>query len=88
MIYPNLKILLEGGYIACDIDSTGSRDRKVCSLTPKGEAAYAVAARAWARMLPWLRQCVSSAGVVEPEPAPMNFENEGLTSQPANRIWT
>ena len=88
MIYPTLKILLEGGYIACDIDSTGSRDRKVCSLTSKGEAAYAAAARAWARMLPWLQQCVASAGAPESEPAPMNFEDEGLSSQSANRIWT
>jgi len=67
MIYPTLKILLEGGYIACDIDSSGARDRKVCSLTPKGEAAYAAAARAWARMLPWLQQCVTSAGAPESE---------------------
>ncbi len=86
MIYPTLKILLEGGYIASDIDSSGARDRKVCSLTPRGEAAYAAAARAWARMLPWIQQCVASAGVTESELAPMTFENEGPTSQPANRI--
>ena len=46
MIYSTLKILFQGGYIACDIDSSGVRDRKVCSLISKGEAAYAAAALA------------------------------------------
>ncbi len=77
MIYPTLKILLGGGYIACDVDSNGTRDRKVCSLTPKGQAAYAAAARAWAKMLPWLQQCVTSAGVLEPTP----MKDEKLTDQ-------
>ena len=81
MIYPTLKILLEGGYIACDVVSSGARDRKVCRLTPKGEAAYAAAARAWSRMLPWLQQCVIGAGPVEAEF--MNAQN--LKNQARNR---
>jgi DNA-binding PadR family transcriptional regulator len=84
MIYPTLKILLEGGYISCDIDSSGTHDRKVCSLTPKGEAAYAAAARAWARMLPWLQQCVSNAKVLELE----LMNDEQLTSRPAMQART
>lgn len=83
MIYPTLKILLEGGYIACDVESSGTRERKVCSLTPKGEAAYAAAARAWSRMLPWLQQCVNSAGSVGPELR----KDEKLTDQSGNRVW-
>ena len=83
-IYPTLKSLLEGGYIACDVDSSGARDRKVCSLTPKGEAAYAAAARAWARMLPWLQECVSNAKVLEPE----LMNDEKLTSGPAVQFCT
>ena len=91
MIYPTLKILLEGGYIACDVETGGTRDRKVCSLTPKGEAAYRAAARAWSRMLPWLQQCVAGADGGEPEPAPDNMpglmKDEKLTRQTGNRIW-
>jgi DNA-binding PadR family transcriptional regulator len=83
MIYPTLKILLEGGYIDCDIDSSGTHDRKVCSLTPKGEAAYAAAARAWARMLPWLQQCVSNAKVLEPK----LMNDEKLNSRSAMQVW-
>ena len=85
MIYPTLKTLLEGGYIACDVETGGTRDRKVCSLTPKGEEAYRAAAGAWAKMLPWLQQCVTSAGPVEPEPTPMN--DEKITRQSGNRVW-
>ena len=91
MIYPTLKILLAGGYIACDVESGGTRDRKVCRLTPKGEAAYSAAARAWSRMLPWLQQCVAGADGGEPEPAPDNMpglmKDEKLTRQTGNRIW-
>ena len=91
MIYPTLKMLLEGGYITCDVESGGTRDRKVCSLTPKGEAAYRAAARAWSRMLPWLQQCVAGADGGEPEPAPDNMpglmKDEKLTRQTGNRLW-
>ncbi|MDP6821833.1 MAG: PadR family transcriptional regulator [Dehalococcoidia bacterium] len=84
MIYPTLKILLEGGYIASDVVSDGTRQRKVCSLTPKGEAAYAAAARAWAKMLPWLQQCVAGAGEIAPE----LMIDQKLTDQPVIRVWT
>ncbi|MDA1258022.1 MAG: PadR family transcriptional regulator [Chloroflexi bacterium] len=91
MIYPTLKTLLEGRYIACNVESGGTRDRKVCSLTPKGEAAYNAAARAWARMLPWLKECVARAGDAEPEltPAPMPtyLRDDNLKRPDGNRVW-
>src|SRR3972149_1838841 len=47
MIYPMIRDLLDGGYVECDVESTGGRERKVCSLTERGVAAYRAAASAW-----------------------------------------
>ncbi|MBM3957789.1 MAG: PadR family transcriptional regulator [Gemmatimonadetes bacterium] len=59
MIYPALKELQEGGYIACEVEPAGGRTRKVCSLTPKGERAYRAASKAWLNFLPHLVGCIS-----------------------------
>ncbi|MFW6194912.1 MAG: PadR family transcriptional regulator [Chloroflexota bacterium] len=61
MVYPTLKALVEGGYIACDAPDPGGRARKVCRLTERGVEAYRAGARAWGRMLPYLQQCVNAA---------------------------
>lgn len=60
-IYPTLRELVEGGYILCEVEHTGARERKVCALTPKGRAAYQTAARAWLRILPFLQQATEDA---------------------------
>lgn len=62
MIYPALRELLEGGYLECNTESTGGRERKVCSLTEKGEEAYRAAALAWERVLPVISQAAEEAG--------------------------
>lgn len=58
MIYPTLKLLVDGGYVATEVESIGARTRNVCRLTAKGEEAFNAAARAWAVMLPHLQKAV------------------------------
>ncbi len=61
MIYPALRELMEKGYIVCEVEHTGARERKVCALTPKGREVYETAATAWRRMLPFLQQATDAA---------------------------
>lgn len=61
MIYPALKDLLEGGYVECQEESQGARQRKVCKLTSKGEEAYRAAGQAWGRILPFLNEAAQAA---------------------------
>ncbi len=70
MIYPALRELTEGGYIVCQVEHTGARERKVCELTPKGWEAYRLAAASWERILPALRLAVANAA------APVTFLRE------------
>ena len=62
MIYPALRELLDGGYLECRTEATGGRERKVCSLTEKGEEAYRAASQAWERVLPIISQATEQAG--------------------------
>ena len=61
MIYPALRELLEGGYVKCIVESQGARQRKVCRLTERGQAAYRSAAEAWRQVLPALGEAVEHA---------------------------
>jgi len=61
MIYPGIRDLTEAGLVACETESTGGRERKVCSLTPKGEEALRVASLAWSAHLPALQRVVELA---------------------------
>lgn len=61
MVYPAIKELLDDGYIECEEEAGERRPRKVCRLTPRGRAAYAAAARAWANLLPGIQQAVERA---------------------------
>ena len=61
MIYPALRDLVEGGYITCDVEHTGARERKVCELTPKGREAYRTAASSWRRIMPFLDKATDAA---------------------------
>lgn len=46
-IYPVLKDFMQGGYVTCHNEVVSGRQRKVYSLTSKGEQAYRVAVEAW-----------------------------------------
>lgn len=61
MIYPVLKELHTGGYLACESEPAGGRERKVCRLTAKGESAYRAAAEVWLSYLPHLVASVAGA---------------------------
>jgi DNA-binding PadR family transcriptional regulator len=63
MIYPALHDLLEGGYVVCEVEAQGARQRKVCRLSEKGEEAYRAAAGAWQRIMPALEEAVAAASL-------------------------
>lgn len=46
-IYPVLKDFMRGGYVTCQTEVVSGRQRKVYSLTSKGERAYRVAVESW-----------------------------------------
>ncbi len=52
MIYPTIRELTEGGYITCEVEAQGQRQRKVCELTDRGRAAFRAAAEVWSSVIP------------------------------------
>jgi DNA-binding PadR family transcriptional regulator len=63
MVYPMLKELEAEGYVECEVESNGARQRKVCTLTEKGVAAFRAAAQAWGQAMPQIEAAVHAAGV-------------------------
>ena len=61
MIYPALKELEQGGYLACEVEPVNGRQRKMCRLTARGERAYTAAAKAWLNFLPHLVVSINRA---------------------------
>ena len=60
MIYPAIRDLTEGGYMVCEVETQGGRQRKVCRLTDKGQEAFRAAAEAWGRILPHIEEVVAA----------------------------
>jgi len=60
-IYPALRELSEGGYVVCETQAQGRRERKVCTLTERGREALAAAAVSWGRVLPYIQTVVDAA---------------------------
>ncbi len=73
MIYPAIRELEEGGYIVCNVESQGARQRRVCALTERGRNAYRAAAEAWSAVLPFLQ--ASAAAGLQPDPAQVEGED-------------
>ena len=46
-IYPVLREFEAGGYVTCESQTVGGRERRVCTLTDKGREAFRVAVGAW-----------------------------------------
>ena len=61
MIYPTLHQLLESGYIECNTESKGGRERKVYALTHKGLESYTAAAEAWNKALPYIVEATATS---------------------------
>ena len=61
MVYSTMKALLQGGYVQCRMEELGGRQRRVCWLTPAGEAAFRAAAKVWEKMLPKIERSVAQA---------------------------
>jgi DNA-binding PadR family transcriptional regulator len=60
MIYPTSHDLMKGGYLQCEVETQGGRQRKVCRLTEKGQEAFRAAAEAWGRFLPHIEEAIAS----------------------------
>ncbi len=60
MIYPTIHDLTEGGYMVCEVQTQGARQRKVCRLTDRGQQAFRAAAEAWDRILPHIEEAVAA----------------------------
>lgn len=59
MIYPALRQLQEGDYVSCRRETKNGREQNICSLTEKGVAAFAVAAQAWAKAVPYILEAIN-----------------------------
>jgi len=71
MIYPTLNWLLEHGYVACATQAQGGRERKVCTLTPRGMRAFKAASQVWEAVLPHITEGVKAANALQiPEEKP------------------
>jgi DNA-binding PadR family transcriptional regulator len=66
MIYPTIRELTAGGYIICNTESQGGRQRKVCELTERGRQAYRAAAEVWSSVLPGLHEAVDAGLKIKP----------------------
>ena len=72
MVYSTMKELVEGGYVECRMEEHQRRQRRVCWLTPSGEASLRAAARVWQKMLPKIQESVDQALVEPAIPASKN----------------
>ncbi len=61
-VYPILKQLLEGAYATAVTERVDGRQRRVYTLTPKGERAYQLALDTWQEVLPYIEQAVKEGG--------------------------
>ena len=61
MIYPAIRDLEAAGLIACEVDETSGRKRRVCELTDSGRDALRLGADVWAKYLPSLGRVVAAA---------------------------
>jgi DNA-binding PadR family transcriptional regulator len=65
MIYPTIRELTAGGYIVCETEMQGARQRKVCELTERGRQAYRAAAEVWSAVLPGLQEAIDKGLAIE-----------------------
>ncbi|HBT48268.1 MAG TPA: hypothetical protein DEA73_10415 [Peptococcaceae bacterium] len=57
-IYPVLREFEEGGYVTSTIETAGGRERKVYTLTPKGQEAFRVAVEAWREVTDYIWEAI------------------------------
>ncbi|WP_338824015.1 hypothetical protein MHOCP_21570 [Moorella humiferrea] len=57
-IYPVLREFEEGGYVTSAIEIAGGRERKVYTLTPKGQEAFRVAVEAWQEVTNYILEAI------------------------------
>ncbi len=69
MIYPAIHELEAEGLIACEVDASSGRRRRVCHLTEEGRAALRAGAGAWAAFLPTMSRLLERLGVEGPDDA-------------------
>ncbi|OIQ58784.1 transcriptional regulator PadR-like family protein [Moorella thermoacetica] len=57
-IYPVLREFEEGGYVTSSLEIAAGRERKVYTLTPKGQEAFRVAVEAWKEVTGYILEAV------------------------------
>ena len=66
MIYPAIQELEAAGLIACELDATSARRRRVCCLTDDGREALRVGVAAWAQFMPAMARVLAASGTKVP----------------------
>ena len=61
-LYPVLKEFTDAGLVNVVTQVVSGRERKVCTLTPRGEQAYQVALRAWGEVAGYILRAVKNDG--------------------------
>lgn len=59
-LYPVLKEFVENGLVQVNAQKVSGRERKVYTITLKGERAYDVASQAWSEVATYILQAVNS----------------------------
>lgn len=73
MIYPAIHELEAAGLIACEVDQSSGRRKRVCCLTDEGRQALQLGLAAWERFLPAMQRVLATAA----EPGPGGGELPG-----------
>lgn len=58
-LYPVLKEFVDNELVQYEVQLVSGRERKVYTITPKGERAYAVASQAWSEVATYILQAVN-----------------------------
>jgi len=60
-IYPVLREFEEKGYVTSSVETVSGRDRKVYTLTAKGQRAFEVAVEAWKEVTDYVLQAAAAS---------------------------
>ena len=80
-IYPTIRDLTAGGYITCEAQLQGARQRNVCTLSERGYDALAVGAQAWGSVLPHLARLIDETAASRREQPSESGVREGVDEE-------
>ena len=71
----------QGGYITCEAESQGARQRNVCTLTERGHDALAAGAETWGSVLPHIARVIDETAASRREQLSENGVQEGVEGE-------